>query len=75
VRITDQGTIGVSYALRQPGALKIELFNVQGQLVSTKDLGFTDLGSVELSVQDLPKGLYVVRLNAESGASSSTIVR
>lgn len=75
VRITDQGTIGVSYALRQPGALKIELFNVQGQLVSTKDLGFTDLGYVELSVQDLPKGLYVVRLNAESGASSSTIVR
>jgi hypothetical protein len=62
----------ISYSLEHPGHVKLEVFNVLGQTMSTLVDGIQPAGvhQVEFDGQKYPSGVYFYRLN--QGESSST---
>ena len=74
-----RGTARVRVGLPDDGPLAVEVFDVQGRLVSSLDGGDRGAGwhDVEVPLDGLAPGLYVVRLTAEGerAVRSVTVVR
>ncbi len=57
----------VSFSIKKPGNVKIQLFNIKGQLVSTlinEDKNIGDY-SISYSVNDLTSGIYFTRMSVD----------
>ncbi|MDD5088409.1 MAG: carboxypeptidase regulatory-like domain-containing protein [bacterium] len=62
----------ISYALKQSGWTRLQLFNILGQQILFPVNGFQDAGThiVALDLKNLPSGLYIYRI--ESGSFHAT---
>ena len=58
--ITESATI--SYALTEPGAVLISVFDVSGRLVSSPVDCISAAGTYSFVINDLPSGIYMVRM-------------
>ena len=57
----------VSFSIHKPGKVKIQLFNIKGQLVSTLINEEKNIGDYTIShpVNDLPSGIYFTKLSVD----------
>ena len=64
-RLVDDGA--VSFSIHKPGKVKIQLFNIKGQLVSTLLNEDKNIGEYSIShpVNDLSSGIYFTKLSVD----------
>ncbi len=65
----------ISYSLARAGQVSIELFDNEGRLVRTLEQGNRDAGAhhINVSVDDLPSGVYIYRMTSAEGSVSQTM--
>jgi photosystem II stability/assembly factor-like uncharacterized protein len=70
------GRTTLRYGLREPGQVRLGLYDVRGRLLRTlvDRFAYPALDNVELDVADLPSGLYFVRLEAHGRAVTRKVV-
>ena len=66
----------ISFTLAERSAVMLEVYNVLGQVVESRDLGVlpADDHSVEYDASDQASGVYFYRLTTESGSQSRKMV-
>jgi hypothetical protein len=66
----------VSYTLPAPGNIRLSLYDLAGRRISTLACGYHQAGtaSFELRSSDLPRGVYLVKLEAEGFAATSKLI-
>jgi len=64
---TNTNNITVSFSINKPGKVKIQLFNIKGQLVSTLINEEINIGdhSISYSVNDLSSGIYFTKMSID----------
>ncbi len=75
---TFTNELSVSYRLAKSQPVKLSLYNLRGQLVrdfydGQAIAGQTDLGN--LKIDDLPAGIYFVRLSTPEGTQTKKLVK
>jgi len=71
------GPLAVSFSLAARNAARIEMFDVRGQRVLTRDVGAFGRGAHRLEIgnaKDYPSGVYFVRLTQSGHSVSSRLV-
>ena len=71
------GLWGVSFALAGDGPARLEMFDVRGQRVLSRDVGALGAGARRLEVgnaKDYPSGVYYLRLTQSGRSATSRIV-
>ncbi len=66
-----RGAVMIDLAATEAGAVRIRLFDLTGRVVQQKDPGFVAPGAhtFNLSVEDLPAGLYLCEIRLPGGVS------
>jgi hypothetical protein len=69
--------VTLSYELKQPSNVTLQIFNGFGLMVSQPVIGFRPAGTqrVEWDATNLPAGVYFYRLNAENKSGTGKIIR
>ncbi len=69
-------TTNISFAIAQKTSVRIEIININGQLVDVKNLGVLPAGShdIEYDASRLSSGVYFYRLTTDNGSISKKMV-
>ena len=70
------GVATISYSLPEPAACRLGLYDVTGKLVQTLVSGYAKAGvsSLRLQASSLPKGIYLLRLNADGHSTTRKMI-
>lgn len=68
--------INVNYTLPSQSQLLLNIYSIDGQLVSSEDKGTSQAGSgsIQMNVANLSAGIYFVQLQTEQGSTTQRIV-
>jgi hypothetical protein len=72
-----RGPVTVSLALERPATVRIELLDVAGRRIASRDLGFVLAGGHQVRIENgrpLPAGVYLVRVATGSRVSWARVV-
>ena len=67
--------IYISY--KSLGKMRIEIYNTEGQKVLNKEIDSSNPGNqdIELDIEGLPQGLYIINLESENNQSSQKFIK
>ncbi|MEM0998743.1 MAG: T9SS type A sorting domain-containing protein [Bacteroidota bacterium] len=68
------GRFRVEFILDGLRETRVELYDLQGRMQLTRDLGTTDHGVVPLDLSDFPAGTYLMRLRAERNVWTRKVI-
>lgn len=57
------------------GSASVEIFNIAGQNIITKNVDFVKGNPSEIEVSRLPKGVYIVRVNDNTGSYTKKVLK
>lgn len=57
------------------GSASVEIFNIAGQNIITKNVDFVKGNQSEIEVSRLPKGVYIVRVNDNTGSYTKKVLK
>lgn len=57
------------------GSAVVEIFNIAGQNILKKNVSFVKGNQSEIEVSRLPKGVYIVRVNDNTGSYSKKVLK
>lgn len=61
-----RGNSSVYFKINDPAELLVELFNLQGQLILSKNFGLVPSGEVSLPVDNLTSGTYLLKIRQDN---------
>ncbi len=69
-------TTNISFSLSQKSSVRIEIVNINGQLVDVKNLGIMPVGThqIEYDASKLSSGVYFYRMTTDNGSVSKKMV-
>lgn len=68
--------INVNYTMQKPSQLMLNIYSMEGKMVSSEDKGTAAVGSgtIQVNVADFAPGIYFVQLQTEYGSTTKKIV-
>ncbi|MEZ5040177.1 MAG: T9SS type A sorting domain-containing protein [Saprospiraceae bacterium] len=60
---THTNSFSLAYKLKAPGPYLLEIFSIQGNLITTSKLDLTKEGVIPIQLPSIPKGSYLLRLS------------
>jgi hypothetical protein len=66
--------LNIQFAIQEPGKARLELQDLTGRVLETREWNWTQGANVRISMDGYAPGVYLIRLNSESGSKIKRIV-